>query len=185
MGDVSQVIVGSGLLYLGALGITLPTPPAAPDWSGFVGTGFSDKGIELDYTPTFKDIMVDEELAPVQKILTAEKLIVHVDLAETSLQNLVYAIAGATLTNGVLNLGSADTTPEYVLGFQGPAPPAAGSPLGTPNKTRAILMYRVKSIAGVKMHYQRKDKVMFTTQFEALPDSGRADGSALCAVWDF
>lgn len=179
MSDVANVIVGFGALYLAPKGTALPSIAALPiDWSAFTQPGYTDDGVEWDYTPTFKDIMVDEELGPVQKKLTAEKLIITVKLAETTLQNLYYAITGSKLpSTDTLQVGSATDVNEFVLGFQGPSP--------STNATRVLLVYRVVSIAAVKAHYQRKDKVVYACQFEALADSSQPAGERLAIVKDF
>lgn len=181
--DQANVIAGFGALYLAPKGTTIPTLASLPiDWSAFSAPGYTDAGVDFIYTPTFKDINVDEEMSPVQKLLTAEKLVVNAILAETTLINLARAIAGSTLvddtgTTSTLTFGSAATTNELVLGFQGPAPGGSA--------TRAIICYRVKAVAAVTFKYQRQDKIVYNVSFEALADSGQAAGARLCKIVDF
>lgn len=183
MSDTANVIAGSGTLYLAAAGTSLPVLTSLPiTWpAGFVASGYTDDGIDFAYTPTFKDILVDEELGPVQTILTAEKLEISLKMAETTLLNLQKAIAGSSMTLtstlSTLYLGSPNTTQEWILGFQGPAP-------GT-GATRAIIVYRVKAKAAVQFKYQRKDKIVYAVKFEALVDSTKAAGQRLAEIIDF
>lgn len=179
VGNVANVIAGFGAMFLAPKGTAQPNLTGnASDFSAFSQPGYTDDGVEFDYTPTNKEIMVDEETSAVQEILTAEKLVVGVKLAETTLQNLYYAVTGALLPSPtVLTIGGLTIPNEFLLGFIGPSPSA--------NATREILIYRAISKAGVKMHYQRKDKVMFQCQFSALADSTQTAGSKLCVIQDF
>jgi hypothetical protein len=182
--DATNVIAGSGTLYIAPSGTAIPTLTSLPiTWTGFSSPGYTDDGVEFVYTPTFKDINVDEEMSPVQKLLTAEKLEINVKLAETTLVNLQRAIAGSTLVEGggisTLYVGSSATPQEWVLGFQGPAPLANG------NKTRVLVVWRVMPTAAVTFKYQRKDKVIYNVKFEGLADSTQSAGQRLFKAIDY
>jgi hypothetical protein len=182
--DSANVIAGSGQMYLAPAGTAVPTLTSLPiTWTGFTSPGYTDDGVEFIYSPTFKDINVDEEMAPVKKLLTAEKLEINIKMAETTLLNLQKAIAGSSLTEGAgvstLYLGSAAALQEWVLGFVGPAPVGGG------NSTRVILCWRVMPIAAVTFKYQRKDKVVYAVKFEALADSTQAAGQRLAKIIDY
>lgn len=183
MSDAANVIAGPGTLFLAPSGTALPTLTSLPiTWTSFDQAGYTDDGVEFVYTPTFKDITVDEEMAPVQKILTAEKLVINLKMAETTLINLAKAIAGSTLVDhtgstSILKFGSASSTNELVLGFQGPGPGA--------DKTRVIIVYRAKSVAAVSFKYQRQDKLIYSVEFEALADPSQAAGERLAKIIDY
>jgi len=117
-------------------------------------------------------------------LLTKEKLVISVEMAETTLANLNYAISGSTLTGTTLTVGSAVITNEFALGLQGPCPPQPGAAVGTIGQ-RFIFIYRVKAIAAVKAHWTRTDKVMFSVQLEAMADSTQVVGSRLCVINDY
>jgi hypothetical protein len=177
MSDVANITVGPSQLFIAAAGTPAPNLTGnASDFSGFSAPGFTSDGIEWDYTPTWKDIVVDELMGIAKKILVNHKLIVSAKLAETTLQNLTYAIPGATF-NGTdeLTIGSIQA-PEFVLGWIGPA--ANG-------KTRECLVYRVASIASVKAHYQRKDMIIYQVQFEGLSDPTQLAPADLATYKDF
>ena len=188
MSDTANVIAGSATLYLAPSGTALPVLTGLPvTWpAAWVSPGYTDAGIDFVYTPTFKDIMVDEEMGPVQKILVSEKLEINLVMAESTLNNLLKAIAGSSLVEGAsvstLYLGSASSTQEWVLGVQGPAPGAEAT-AGTLG--RVIICYRVKASAAVTAKMQRKDKVVFNVKFEALVDSTKSAGQRLCEIIDF
>lgn len=179
MGDVANVISGPATLFVAPDGTTLPTlTGAATNFAAFSQPGFTDKGIEFDYSSTDKDIDVDELTSPVDVLITGEKLTVTCSLAETTLENLFFAISGGTLVGtNQLNIGGKIRPSRFVLGIMGPAP--------STNLTRQILIYRVIPKGTVKMHYQRKDKLMYAAQFQALGLSTLPIGENLCQIKDF
>jgi len=182
MGDVANVISGPAQLFVLAEPtgtITYPTLTGnASDFSAFSQPGFTDKGIELDYASTDKDIDVDELTSPVDVLITAEKLTVTVAMAETTLENLFLSISGGTLLSAnELVIGGKVRPSRFILGIMGPAP--------TTNLTRQILIFRAVPKGTVKMHYQRKDKLMYSAQFQALGISTLPDGQNLCKIQDF
>lgn len=193
--NVANVITGTGVMYTAPAGTALPTMtgPLAPTdsaWqtAGFTPSGYTDDGVQFVYTPTFKDITVDESMSPVDVRLIGEKLEINVKFAETTLNNLARAIAGSTLTlsGGVsqLTIGN-PTNPdqgEIVLGFVGPAP---GNEASANVNGRAIGVYRAKATAAVTIHYQRKDKIVYNVKFTAIAQSANAAGNQLAEIYDY
>lgn len=183
MATATNVIAGPAILYIAPTGTALPTLttlPSAAAWASasFTQPGYTDKGVEFVYTPTFKNIDVDEEMSPVNQLLTAEKAEIKVALAEATLNNLQITIPGSTITTSggvsTLTFGSPAQTAvtEYILAFQGP------SPVGN-SDTAVLILYRVKNVAAVTAHYQRADKVVFAVTFNALADSTKAAGARI------
>jgi|ERR1035437_174436 hypothetical protein len=176
LGTIANITVGPSQIFLAAAGTAEPNLTGnASDFGAFTEPGFTQDGIEWDYTPTWKDITVDELMGPAKKILVSHKLVISAKLAETTLQNLAYAIPGATFSGSGLTIGSIQA-PEFVLGWIGPAPNG---------KNRECLAYRVVSIAAVKAHYQRKDMVIYATQFECLADPTKLAPADLAIYQDF
>jgi len=181
MGDVANVISGPAQLFVAPDdgSVAIPTlTGTATDFNAFAQPGFTDKGIEFDYASTDKDIDVDELTSPVDVLITAEKLTITVAMAETTLQNLFYSISGGTLvTANQLTIGGKVRPSRFILGVMGPAP--------TTNLIRQILVYRAVPVGTVKMHYQRKDKLLYSAQFKALGRSDFANGANMCKIQDF
>lgn len=192
--DSANVIVGYGFLYTAPAGTALPSlvsQPTSSTWTsaGFTEVGFTDDGVTLTYTPTFKNIDVDESMSPVQIILIGEKVEVSVKLAEATLLNLQSSIAGSTLTETggvstltVGNIANPITSGEIVLGFQGPAPTSL--PGGGTNG-RVFVVYRAKATAAVSYHAQRKDKVIYNVKWEAIAKTSLAAGGQLMELIDY
>jgi hypothetical protein len=191
--QATNVITGSGFFYIAPKGTAFPslaTMPTDTTWqtAGFVPSGYTDDGIQTVYTPQFKDITVDEELSPVDVRLIGEKLEISFKMAESTLNNLVRAIAGSTLTLGAgvstLSIGSPSDAGqgEVVLGFMGPAP---GTETGASTTGRVMQVWRAKNTAAVTYHAQRKDKVIFNVKFTALADSSQAAGAKLAKITDY
>lgn len=190
MGTSANVISGPGVIYVAPNDGSVADPDLTVSpvvWPvGWKQFGYTDDGVDFQYGPSWKDFDVDEEMAPVDTKLIKEKLSVIMKLAEATLNNLGYAIAGSSLvqvdptssTIGTLTLagGSAASTSEFKLGFQGPAP-------GT-NLTRVVIIYRAKSKGTVTVKYQRKDKVIIGVSFEALADGTKAAGARLFKMVD-
>jgi hypothetical protein len=191
--QVSNVLVGAGFFYTAPAGTTpidqstMPTDTTVQA-AGFTPSGYTDDGVQFVYTPQMKDIAVDEELSPVDVRLIGEKLEINLKMAEATLNNLVTAIAGSTLTlsggKSTLTIGSPANPDqgEMLLFFMGPAP---GTEPNAATTGRSIQVWRAKSSAAVTIHYQRKDKVIYNVKFTALASSGQAAGARLCKIVDY
>ena len=173
--DVTHIVAGSGVLYVAPLGTALPVAGVHGEypvvWTSWIPVGYTDAGIDFVYTPSIKEIMVDELAAPVLDVLTTEKAHIAAHLAEASLANLNRAISASTFTDNSLTLGdinlNAGSQPlSYMMvGVQCPAP-------GT-NKARILIFYKAITNTAVSLKIQRKDKVVIPVQFEARQLSGQ------------
>lgn len=174
--DVTQIVAGSGKLYVAPLGTTLPSVGVHGEYpitwpAGWIAVGYTDDGIDVVYTPSIKEITVDEEASPVADVLATEKFHIAAKLAEATLANLNRAIAASTLTdNSVsledINLNAGSQALNYVMvGVQAPAP-------GT-GLARLVIVRKAIANTAVSMKIQRKDKVSFPVSFEARKLSGQ------------
>lgn len=149
--------------------------------SAWQQVGYTDSGIDIDYAPTVKDITVDEEMAPVSKILTAEKFTISATLAEATLLNLNRAISASvysddTTTSKSIAVKVGSGSLNFVMvGVQGP---------GENGATRVIVGYKMICQAPVKLKLQRKDKQVIAVQFEGVADSSKPVGQRLFQVVD-
>jgi len=188
-GDVSKIMVGSVALYVAPAGTSLPpmdgTYPIGTWPDGWVGVGYTDSGVELSYSPSIKEIKVDEETAPVLFVLDGEKAEISVTIAQATLDKLntaisasIYASHAATMSKGKyteLKVGSGALT-EVMIGFEGYAPP--DDPTGDLLPAVAV-GYRAMASGNVKLAFKRSDKQMFQTTFGLLADSTQPVGERL------
>lgn len=174
--DATQIVAGSGVLYVAVLGSTLPSLDAHGEYpvvwpAAWKAVGYTEDGIDMTYTPTIKPLHVDEETAPVGDVLTEEKFHVSAKLAEATLQNLNRAIAASAYTDDStaesdINVKVGSKALNYTMvGVDGPAP-------GT-NLRRVVIMQKAIATAAVSMKMQRKDKVIIPVSFEARQLSGQ------------
>lgn len=181
--DVTQLVAGSGLLYVAPLGTALPTVDGHGEYpivwpNGWVALGYTEAGIDIVYTPTFKELTVDEEAGSVGDLLVTEKFHIAAQLAEGTLANLNRAISASTLTDHTttlsdINLNAGSQAPKYVMvGVSSPAP-------GT-NKIRLTIVQKAMSTAAVSFKVQRKDKVIIPVTFDAR----KLSGINLFDIWD-
>lgn len=187
-GTTSNIIVGPARILIAPIGTAVPATPTsttAITWNAaFKEVGYTQKGVDLTYTPTVKDITVDEEMAAVKRVLTSEKLTISAALSEATLKNLNYAISASTLTTtppGVSQVGvdevhiGSGSMVEWIVGLEGL------SPEGFP---RIFVGYRGQCAAAVKLAFQRTTETTIPFEVEFLADSTQAVGSRLCKIID-
>jgi hypothetical protein len=161
--DVTQIIAGPGLIYVAPLGTTLPTlSGAVPVWpAGWFQVGYTDAGVDSIYTPTIKEIYVDEEAAVVDDILEKEKVVIQAHLAEASLTNLNLAISASSYSVSAQPTVSVGSKPlQYTMvAVQGPAPDTFNS--------RVLLIQKALTTVAVSMKITRKDKQVIPVSWDA------------------
>ena len=187
MGDVANVLVGIGKLYVGPEGEALPdiTGDNITFAGNWVEVGFTEEGVDIEYTPEFFDAVVDQELSPVKKVLTAEAVIVRTRLSEADLDRLSKAIAGAAFS--AIAQGSGQSAQDVVkigggtavvkaLAFEGTSPEGG---------FRVIFVHRAVSAEAVTQSYKKGEKTIFAVAFTALADTAKAAGEKLLTINDW
>ena len=166
--DVSQIIAGPGLIYIAPVGTTMPTLVTPLVWpAGWFQVGYTDAGIDAVYTPTIKEIYVDEEAAVVMDILEKEKFVIQAHLAEVSLTNLNAAISASTYT--------ITTPPTVTAGSQALNYVAVGvvGPAVSTYTARVMLVAKAITTVAVSMKITRKDKQVFPVSWDARKLQGQ------------
>jgi hypothetical protein len=112
-GNPLAVRVGPGKLYIGPIGSAEPTD-LETDWdNAWVALGYTDTGSEFIFEQTFEDVVVAEELDPVEVIQTARQTTINFALAELTAANMQRALNGGDIN-----------TPTGLVTFE---PPSVGS----------------------------------------------------------
>ena len=188
----TRVIAGSALLKVAPLGSTLPTvtgTPAAwpPSWDvAWKDVGYTDKGVDLVYTPTVKAYTPDEETSPIYDILNAEKVEISAVLAEATLTNLKNAISASTLTNDntskVNKLSVGSQALNYIMvGIQGPTPADTGEGTAEVGSGLIIVAQKALQTAAVTWSATKKDIRKYAVKFELR----KIAGIDLFDIWEF
>ena len=128
-GTISEVIVGTGVLYVAAISnegnasgdyVAFPTDNGSGAWSdpaaAWVDVGYSEDGWTLEMDKTFEDIMVAEEIDPIATFKTAQEVRLTGELSQASQTNIVTALGGGTITTG-------DGSNGYASGYNAISPP--------------------------------------------------------------
>jgi hypothetical protein len=180
-GTISEVIVGTGVLYVAAI---LNDGNASGDYYSFPGddtgawasptsdwvdVGYSEDGWTLEMDKTFEDIMVAEEIDPIATFKTAQEVRLTGELAQASMGNLKVALAGGTFTE--------DDT-DYATGYDSLKPPSTDdydekSLLlivdGPAGADRHVEIPRAINVGAFSMAHQKApQKVVIATEFKVL-----------------
>jgi hypothetical protein len=180
-GTISEVIVGTGVLYVAAISndgnstgdyIAFPGDNSgawadpASDW---VDVGYSEDGWTLEMDKTFEDIMVAEEIDPIATFKTAQEVRLTGELAQASMSNIQIALGGGTFTEDDTDLAAGYDTlkppstddfdeKSLLLIVDGPA-----------GADRHVEIPRAINVGAFSMAHQKApQKVIVATEFKVL-----------------
>ena len=175
----ANVISGSAALFIAAETVAIPTLTGnVANFNAFTEIGYTQDGVEFDYSATDVEVRADEESFPVDVLLDKETASVSVKMLESTIQNLYFALTGATFTGGnEITFGGLPRPNIFRIAVQGPAP--------TTNKVRQIVLFRVYAKSAIKLHYKRTAPVFYQVQFMALADSTQPANSRAGIFRDF
>jgi hypothetical protein len=188
--SISEVMLGTGVLYIGDEAAAFPTDPTTtPSGSDWSDIGYSESGWTLDYDKTFEDVMVAEEIDPIFTIKTAQEVRISGELAQVSLANLKEAMGGGTITTGTPSVGfselkppSSDSFLEKSLMLRIDAP---DSTLGGTLKKRDVLVPRAVNVGAFSMtHAKAPQKVLVAVEYKVLKPGSGAQFSELFKIID-
>lgn len=167
----TNLIQGPGTLYVGDFGETEPADTAvasAPggDWTDVGGT---QDGVRLTVNQEYTELEVDQVVDVPGRRLTKRDMQVATNLAEPTLDNLVYALNGGAVTSGGTGgtayeaydpaMDTAATQPTYrALLFDGYAPNG---------KVRRVIVRKVLSTESVETAYKKDEQTLFPVTFSA------------------
>lgn len=180
-GTISEVIVGTGVLYVASISndgnaagdyVAFPGDSSgawADPGASWVDVGYSEDGWTLEMDKTFEDIMVAEEIDPIATFKTAQEVRLTGELAQASMSNLQIALAGGTFTE--------DDT-DYASGYDSLKPPSTDdydekSLLlivdGPAGADRHVEIPRAINVGAFSMAHQKApQKVVIAVEFKVL-----------------
>lgn len=172
----TQIIAGPSKLFVAPVGTTPPstTSPATfpPTWpAGWQAVGYTEKGVDLVFTPSIKAFTPDEEAFPVYDIFEGAKADISTILWEATIENYNTAISAAVFSDDghVRKLATGGLVLRYVaIGFQGPAPvsDSMSSPASSPDG-RVIVMPKAIVTGAINLAMSRKELQKFSVKWEA------------------
>jgi hypothetical protein len=110
-GNPKAISLGPGTLYKASIGSTEPTDLATAWDAAFARVGYTEEGSTFSYETAFEDVMVAEELDPLDSSPTGRTATVSFAAAEVTSKNLQNAMNGGTIVAGG-PLGATFTTFE-------------------------------------------------------------------------
>lgn len=202
---VDNIIQGAAALYFGPVGSPLPTFTAGQPASetqfvtaGWKHIGFTSEGVEVEYSPEYTDVEVDQLLDAALLFKTKQSVSVKTTLTEATLENLLFvwglkatalkssgnAWDGDTLAAGESELGldggSLNEFPhERSLSFVGPGPRT--NSLVT--KERVYLLRRVLQTDASTHGLKKAEATTLPVSFRCLPDPSKT-GSGYGVIRD-
>ena len=168
----TEVLIGTGTLYLAPTGTAFPADPTAAPAVAWVDVGYSDEGWSFNVDRNVEDVNVAEELDPIDVLQTSREIHVVGASAQASLENIKTAMGGGTISTVVgppaykrLVAGTADQLERNALLLRVKAP-------GT-NKNRDIQIPTIVSVAAIELgHRKAPDKSLVAMDFRALKVTG-------------
>jgi hypothetical protein len=175
-----EVTIGASQLFIAAESIDIPTLTgnAATDFAAFDTPGYTEKGVEVDHTTTDHEVRADEESDPIDVTIDKESNGINVDLLQTNMQNLYYALAGGTMPDAsTITFGGKQRPDIFRIGVVGPSTRAGFQ--------RFLVFYRVYAKTALKYSFQRSKESIYKVNFIALADSTQPVGSRTGIYKDF
>lgn len=188
-GNSSQIIVGAAALFTYEAGeLAASDLPAYVDGDSFKDTlsddadfrniGYTSNGLEITFQPDFAEVSVDQVLDAAKLFKQGMQVSLATSFAEATLENLLFAIAGAEgdLTGGgtVLNMSAGEIGECPVERGLVAVGPGTGDCAEGSNLERIYTAYRALSIESVTVSAKRDAATMFDVTFRLLPNN---DGS--------
>jgi len=195
-GSNANIIVGAAALFTYELG-TITTPPAFVPGTSYKDTledaehyrnvGYTTNGIELDFQPTFGEVMVDQVLDVAKLFKQGMKVNLKTTFVESTLENLLFALAGKgnESDNPDLTTISGNPTLNLSAGDIGECPvergliavgPGTGDCAEGSNLERVYTAYRALSIENVTVSAKRDAATEFAVSFRLLPNDNASYG---------
>lgn len=171
MANEDNLVMGPATLYIGAFNATEPaasavgTVPASGVWTDL---GLTMDGAEISIEQDYKELEADQFVDVPGARLVKRSFKVKTNLAEPTLNNLLYALNDGTVASGSgfhtyePEFASSATQPTYrALIVDGYAPGAA-------DKRARMIIRKVLSTDNVKFAYKKDDQTVFEVEWQGF-----------------
>lgn len=194
---VANIIKSGAVLWYAPVDEDPPStlvPVYGDPWGGeWVRVGFTKAPLTLAYTSTEAEIAVEEELASVKRVRTAEALTVETVLAELTAAYLQLAGSNQTTGGGAAatgaqkayesaGLGGRAALKEYQWGFEGLHITSGGN-----DEPIRFLIHKGTAMINGNLEFSQKtdDYSGIPIQIKALAKTDESTGEKLCMYYRF
>ena len=191
-GNSKQIIVGAAALFTYD---DIITEASLPDFvedtkftttltneAGYRNVGYTSNGLEIQFTPDFGEVKVDQILDVAKLYKQGMKVNLKTSFAEATLENLLFAVAGKSTDLHDGNdawAGTGNKALDLSAGEIGECPvergliavgPGTGDCAIGSGIERIYVAYRALSIEQVNVSAKRDTATMFDVTFRLLPE---------------
>lgn len=183
-GNPLAVALGPGELFFAILGSPLPADHLAAvfDTAPWTRIGYTEEGSTQNYAPEYEDVVVAEELDPIDSVPTGRTMGVSFGMAENLAGTYKLAMNGGTIT-----VVAADPGPPAVAAHVTFEPPVLGAETNTmigfraEDKLEAWVWHNCKNVGAAETQRRKgAAKALIPAEFRAYVPS---DGSAPFKRW--
>lgn len=137
----------------------------------YTDVGYTEDGVEMEYTAEETDIDVAEETFSIGRVINKETMEIRCNMAESSLANIANAMAGGVLTSGSIITFGNGVNKTMSLRITGTSP--AGY-------LRTITIPKANATGAVGLAFRKDEKTVVPVTFQALkPETGK-----VCTIVD-
>ena len=172
--NVVNLVQGPATVYIGDFGATEPANAAVnttPQASAWTDVGGTTDGCEISINQEYKELEVDQVVDIPGRRLVKRDMSVKTNLAEPTLQNLLYALND--VNGGSLGASGAGFSGYYEPAFTDSATQptyravilhgwAPGSGSNNQSKRRMVILRKVLSSDNVEFAYKKEDQTVFS-----------------------
>lgn len=165
-----DTVVGPALIYVAAVGTTMPAVDLATPAAPWLSLGETDGGLEFSPKRTTKKHTTDQSFAPKKTTVATKEISVSFTLAQVTLERLATVLDGQAVTVQAAGAGTAGyrslslsalaTIPQYAMLIRVPSPYADG-----------YMQYELPCVSPTgeqKMSYKKDDMTMIPTEWDVL-----------------
>ena len=134
------------------------TGPAMKLSSPYVDVGYTEDGVDINYSIDTEDTNVEEESWPIGRYITSQSLEIVCNMAESTLANMNHAMGGSVLSGNILTLGG-NALKELNIKIVGLTPDGF---------IRTYFFPRVNPVGAVGQSFRRVEKSIIPVTFRAL-----------------
>ncbi len=153
----------------------------------FRNVGYTMNGLELVFQPDFGEVQVDQLLDVAKLYKQGMQVNLNTAFAESTLENLLFALAGkdGDLANASTGFAASDPTLTLSAGDIGECAvergmvavgPGTGDCAASDQIERIYVAYRALSIESVTVAARRDEPTMFEVSFRLLPNDSASYG---------